>query len=278
MIILCIVCVVLGYNIYISYFHIDVTCYEIKSDKIENDVNIVMIADVHDVHCLIKDKVIERIQSLNPDLILCVGDIIDEDSPNDESMINFLKQLMSISTVYMSLGNHEVSFYEDRMSQLDQISEMGVHFLEEEYEDIELNGNAIRIGGMYDYAFSLMDGTITQEGMENSLTYQFLKNMTETDAFKLMMAHRPDSFIYCDAYQWDLDLIVSGHTHGGQVILPFIGGLYAPEQGFFPKVDYGQFSLGNTPLIVTRGVSSGNENLPRFNNPCEIVQITLTKA
>lgn len=273
---LCII-ICLSYLVYISYYHIDVTSYEIKSHKINDDINIVMIADVHDQNCLMKDDIVHKIQELNPDIILCNGDIIDDESVSDDNILAFLAKLADISDVYMSLGNHEYSFYEGHMDDLERIEDIGIDILEEEYKDIKINNTTIRLGGMYNYAFGYMKGEITKEDMNNSSTYQFLTDMTDTSYFKMMMAHRPDSFMYYDAYKWDIELVLSAHTHGGQVILPFIGGIYAPEQGWFPKIDYGRYQKDNMTLIVTRGISTSQEILPRFNNPCEIVQITLKK-
>ena len=262
------------YFIYISYYKVEVTDYEISSAKINNDVNIVMIADVHDQHCKVKDKIVNRIEQLEPDIILCAGDIIDNESESDRSTIEFLSSLLKISDVYMSLGNHELE-YPDSKHLIKDIENIGAKVLDKEYQDIEVNGNTIRIGGMYDYAFSQETGDIDQETMKSDV-YSFLTEMKQTSSFQLMMAHRPDSFIFGNAYKWDLDLVVSGHYHGGQVILPFIGGLYAPELGWFPKVDYGSYLLGDElKMIVTRGISSSGELLPRFNNPPEIVSITL---
>ena len=271
--IIIIISIIFSYFLYISYYTIDITSYTINSPKINQEVHITMISDVHDDHCKIKNKVIEKIKHLYPDIILCVGDIIDDQSKNENNTISFLKQLLKIAPVYMSLGNHEIDFYQNNNYQ--SIKKIGVHLLEEEYEDIFINNQKIRIGGMYKYAFSQNDGLITKQSMKNSKTYQFLSQMSNTDAFQLMMAHRPDSFIYGKAYQWNIDLICSGHVHGGQVILPFIGGLYAPEQGWFPKCDYGMFEVGKSKLLVTRGISSSDEILPRFNNPCEIIYLKL---
>lgn len=273
--ILSLIIVLLGYAYYISYYHLEVTSYVIDSDKITDEVRIVMISDVHDEHCKIKSQVTEKIRTLQPDLILCVGDIIDNTSLSDASTLSFLEELTNIADVYMSLGNHEIDYYQDHPDDYEHLSEIGVNVLEETYVDLAVNGQAIRLGGMYGYAFSQMTGGITQEDMHNSPIYQFLSKMQDTDAFQLMMAHRPDSFIYGEAYRWDFDLILSGHNHGGQVIIPFVGGLYAPEEGFFPFYDYGLFSTDNSKLIVSRGISSSNEYLPRLNNPCEIVEIVL---
>lgn len=275
-IVLCL-CLLLCYFIGISYLTIDVSEYKLESDKIEHDVHIVMIADVHDDHCLIKDQIIERIQELKPDMILCVGDLIDDHSSNNEDMIDFLGQLCDISDVYMSLGNHEYDYYDGHIEDLKRIENIGVHLLDNQYEDISINGNQIRVGGMYDYAFGMKEGKITKSDMDNNETYQFLTDFCDTSSYTLMMAHRPDSFIYGEAYQWDIDLVLSGHVHGGQVVLPFIGGLYAPEQGWNPYYDYGLFYMDNMKMIITRGISSSDEFLPRVNNPAEIASIKLTK-
>lgn len=266
-------CLVISYFIYVSYYKVEVTDYEISSVKINNDVYIVMIADVHDHHCRIKDEVVDRIEQLKPDIILCAGDIIDNESSDDKSTIEFLSSLLEITDVYMSLGNHELEYPESRQL-IESIKNTGAKILDKEYQDIEVNGNKIRIGGMYDYAFSQETGDIDQATMKSDV-YSFLTEMKETSSFQLMMAHRPDSFIFGKAYKWDLDLVVSGHYHGGQVILPYAGGLYAPELGWFPEVDYGHYKLKDMDMIVTRGISSSGELLPRFNNPPEIVSITL---
>ena len=273
--IIIVVCVFLitGYFIYISYYKVKVTDYEILSNKINNDVNILMIADVHDQHCKVKDEIVDRIKLLEPDIILCAGDIIDNESESDKDTIEFLESLNEISDVYFSLGNHELE-YPDSKHLIKDIENTGAKVLDKEYQDIAVNGNTIRIGGMYDYAFSQETGDIDQETMKSDV-YSFLTEMKQTSSFQLMMAHRPDSFIFGNAYKWDFDLVVSGHYHGGQVILPYAGGLYAPELGWFPEVDYGHYKLKDMDMIVTRGISSSGELLPRFNNPPEIVSITL---
>lgn len=273
MIVILCLCLIISYFIYISYYEVEVTDYEISSAKINNDANIVMIADVHDQHCKVKNQIIDRIKQLEPDIILCAGDIIDNESESDKITIEFLSSLSEISDVYMSLGNHELE-YPDTKQLIEDIKNTGAKVLDKEYQDIEVNGNMIRIGGMYDYGFSQETGDIDQETMKSDV-YSFLTEMKQTSSFQLMMAHRPDSFIFGNAYKWDFDLVVSGHYHGGQMILPYIGGLYAPELGWFPEVDYGHYKLKDMDMIVTRGISSSNELFPRFNNPPEIVSITL---
>lgn len=270
-------CIVLGsgYLVYESYYTIDVTQYTMKSDKIHSPVNIVMIADVHDNHTKIKKQVINKIKKLKPDLIMCVGDIIDNESKSDQSTLDFLHSLVGIAPVYMSYGNHELEYYSHHAFQIENIKSTGVHFLDESYEDITVKGNSIRVGGLYDYAFSNEDGGISKKSMHNNHVYRYLSTFNKTDSYRIMLCHRPDTFIYADAYMWNVGLILSGHVHGGQIILPNGKGLYAPEQGWFPEYDYGLYRLGINNMIITRGVSSSGEALPRMNNPAEIVQITL---
>lgn len=270
-------CIVLGsgYLVYESYYTIDVTQYTMKSDKIHSPVNIVMIADVHDNHTKIKKQVINKIKKLKPDLIMCVGDTIDNESKSDQSTLDFLHSLVGIAPVYMSYGNHELEYYSHHAFQIENIKSTGVHFLDESYEDITVKGNSIRVGGLYDYAFSNEDGGISKKSMHNNHVYRYLSTFNKTDSYRIMLCHRPDTFIYADAYMWNVGLILSGHVHGGQIILPNGKGLYAPEQGWFPKYDYGLYRLGINNMIITRGVSSSGEAMPRMNNPAEIVQITL---
>lgn len=108
---------------------------------------------------------------------------------------------------------------------------------------------------------------------------KFLKDFQSTDAFSVMMAHRPDSFIWGDAANyWKIDLVVSGHNHGGQIIIPGKGGLYGGDQGWFPKYVDGMHHFEAVKnMIITRGLGSSSEKLPRFNNIPEIVVIDLKK-
>ena len=94
------------------------------------------------------------------------------------------------------------------------------------------------------------------------------------DSFKILLSHRPELFdVYVDH---SMDLVLSGHAHGGQFRIPFFGGLVAPNQGFFPKFDSGVYEQDNTKMVLSRGI--GNSIIPiRINNPPEIVYIDLIK-
>ena len=217
LLIICFICI---YEIHISYSSLEVNNYSITNSKINNSINVAIISDLHD-NQLGKNnkKLIDKINSQSPDIILVIGDMVDSDSKNSKIAINLMKELCKDNKVFFSLGNSDIDYIEAGTSDLiKELEDVGVTVLDEAYEDIEVNGNNIRIGGMYAYAFGL-------NGNNEDGVYDFLTDFQNTDNYKIMMAHRPDSFIFGDASEiWDIDLVVSGHTHGGQVRVPFKGG------------------------------------------------------
>ena len=151
--------------------------------------------------------------------------------------------------------------------------------VEKEYEDIKVRSNKIRIGGLYEYAFAVDGaGNMVKKNIPSKVR-DFLMDYENTDAFKIMLSHRPDSFVFGQAADtWKIDLVVSGHVHGGQVRIPGKGGLYGGDQGWFPEYTDGihHFKTVNH-MIITRGLGSDKEKLPRFHNIPEIVVIRLEK-
>lgn len=199
--------------------------------------------------------------------------MLNEDSKNADQLLELLQQLTQIAPTYFSLGNHELSYIETKSSSLiQQLTAINVHVLEDSYEDIVVQDNTIRIGGMYNYAFGF-------DQFHAESTKEFLEDFTNTQQFKLMLCHRPDSFVLNGGSKdWDIDLVVSGHDHGGQVILPFLGGLYGGDQGWFPKYVTGMHEIDRIHMIISNGLGSDKQVLPRFNNPPEIVTITVQPA
>ena len=268
-------------EIYISYNSLETEEYTISSDRINSEVKLALISDLHDHTFGEKnEELVQMLKEQEPDLILMAGDMINDISKDSHVAVELIEQVKDIAPVYYSLGNQEEDYIGRGTSDLlNELKDAGAIVLDESYQDIQVNGNAIRLGGMYDYAFALDGNNTTRKKNMRPSLYQFLTDFQDTDSYRLMMAHRPDSFIFGDAAKtWEIDLVVSGHNHGGQVILPFLGGIYGGDQGWFPKYVDGVHHFKKVKnMVITRGLGSGEEKLPRFNNKPEVVMIYLEK-
>ena len=244
---------------------------------VEHPVKTVVISDLHD-HEFGEDneKLVEKIRQISPDLILMDGDMLNAESENADVPLTLIEALRDTAPIYYALGNHEIGYIENGHSELtEQLEEAGAVVLDKEYTDLDVNGTQIRLGGMYDYAFGLNGNNDAAAAPDDTLN--FLQDFQNTDRLKIMLAHRPDSFIFGDASKvWDVDLVISGHNHGGQVVLPFLGGLYGGDQGFFPEYIHGMYEKDNFQMFVTSGLGSDRQKLPRFNNPPEIAVLSIS--
>lgn len=262
-------------NIWLSSNWLQVNLYEYKTEKIlsEQELKIVVLSDLHDHEFGEKNqRLIEMVKSQNPDLILMVGDMLNITSEDASVPCRLIKTLCSAAPVYYALGNHEIGFIEKHTALLEELERAGAHVLDEAFVDLEVNGMEIRLGGMYEYAFGLNANNDAKAAPEN--VKSFLEEYQNADKLKIMMAHRPDSFVFGDAAEvWDIDLVVSGHNHGGQVVVPFMGGLYGGDQGWFPEYIHGMYEKGRLQLFVTSGLGSHKQVLPRFNNIPEVAVI-----
>ena len=268
------VLIILAIGIWILWSNttLEVNEYEIVSDRIPQGFDGFRIAQVSDLHN--KDfgegygQLLTLLSQINPDIIVVTGDLIDSRQTDLDIALEFAWQAGKIARVYYVSGNHEarVPEYEDLKTGL---VKAGVVILENQKAQITREGENITLMGIDDPSF--------QEdylfGDSESVARQAIENLqNESDGYTILLSHRPELFdLYVDT---EMDLVFSGHAHGGQFRLPFIGGLVAPNQGFFPKYDAGLFSEGSTNMIVSRGV--GNSIIPiRFNNRPEIVLVTL---
>ena len=252
---------------------LEVNEYEIVSDRIPEAFSGFRIAQVSDLHNAEfgegSEKLIELLSQTDPDMIVITGDLIDSRHTDIEIALEFARHAIKLAPVYYVSGNHEarVREYEDLKMGL---AEAGVIVLEDQKDQITREGESISILGIDDPSFQ-EDYLFGDAASVTSSALSELQN--ESDGYTVLLAHRPELFeTYVDA---GVDLVFSGHAHGGQFRLPFIGGLVAPNQGFFPKYDAGLFSEGSTTMIVSRGV--GNSIIPiRFNNRPEIILVTLS--
>lgn len=250
--------------------------YTIQLDGISTPLRLVLISDLHG-KSFGKDnaQLIAKIQEQTPDAIFLVGDMLDKkaDEADVQSLLALTKKLLEIAPVFFSMGNHEQVYLKTDATLLDRVAQTGAVVVNDSYVDVTVAGQPLRIGGTMGHGFAFGR---TEEEFTSSPEYVFLKAFENTELPKICLAHMPDTFIFNGAYTlWDVDLVLSGHTHGGLVRLPFIGGLYAPMQGLFPKYDRGYFRLGtHMQMIITSGLA-GHGLLPRVNNPPEIAVIDL---
>lgn len=266
-----------GKAILFSYVNPQVTEYEVESDKIQKEIRLAVISDLHDRSFGEDNEVLTgEIDKQNPDALFILGDMINEYSASADTIINIVKYYSDKIPVYYALGNHEIGFIKTHPEFISEIENAGAVVFDKEFTDVEIAGQAFRIGGMYDYAFANDDYSSTKKENMNPETYSFLTDFQNTDKFTLMAAHRPDSFIFGWASKtWNVDLVLSGHTHGGQIILPFAGGVWCGDQGYFPKYDYGLFEKDLVNICITRGLGTQKNAPPRFMNPPEIVLVKL---
>ena len=251
---------------------LELNTYSVSNAKLQQNFDGYRIAHVSDLHNaeMGKDneKLLTFLRDADPDIIAITGDLIDSRSTNVEIALNFIREAVKIAPCYYVTGNHEarVNEYDELKSGMEAA---GVIVLEDARTEISLEGKTITLIGVNDPSYQ----TDYLFGDSETVMDTKLEELhTEDDVFTILLSHRPELFdIYADH---GMDLILSGHAHGGQFRLPFIGGLVAPNQGLFPEYDAGIYTEGNTNMLVSRGV--GNSILPfRINNRPEVILIEL---
>lgn len=257
---------------------LSVTEYNITLPDLSGNARIVVISDLHGKEYG-KDNalLVAKISEQKPDAIFVVGDMLDDNDADNgfSKTTKLLTELLNIAPVYFSFGNQEKECRGDTLEKYaNTITENGIIVLDDSFVDCEINGHKIRIGGTMGHAFPFGR---TKEEFQNSEEYIFLKKLEKTDLPTIVLSHRPDTFIFNGAHTYwsNIDLVISGHTHGGVIRLPFAGGLYAPMQGLFPEYDCGYFMLGEKmKMVITSGLS-GYKFIPRFLNLPEICVLNL---
>lgn len=253
--------------------------YDIPVKGVEQPFTAVCITDLHSRE-FGRDNfhLLEQIRTQQPDVIFTLGDLISRTTSDGEveRMGQFLASLREIAPVYSSFGNHEEDYMKRTGTDLRPlIRDSGADLLDEECRIAEISGSRICLGGTLGYLFP--SGRSADE-YRNSPEYRLMTQMRASGLSTIVLSHRPDTIIFEKAYEdWDIDLFLSGHTHGGLIRLPLIGGLYAPRQGVFPKYDRGFFSIGKTQLVVSGGFA-GYGFFPRIFNRPEICVLRIILA
>lgn len=266
---------VLGVAVWIAWGNtaLELNTYTVLAEDLPEAFDGYRIAHISDLHNTQigdnNEKLLETIRKAEPDIIAITGDLIDSRNTNIEIALHFAEEAMKIAPCYYVTGNHEARIpeYDDLKSGL---TGLGIVVLEDERLEIQRLGEKIAVIGVNDPSFE----TNYLFGDAAAVLRLKLQEYKNEDTYTVLLSHRPELL---ETYaQCGVDLVLSGHAHGGQVRIPFLGGLVAPNQGLFPKYDAGMFIKENTTMIVSRGI--GNSIIPiRVNNRPEVILIELSK-
>lgn len=237
-----------------------------SSDKIPSAFDgykIVQVSDLHDAnlgenHSRLVNKVLE----VEPDVIVITGDVIDSRRFDLENSLQAVRQLAEIAPVYYVIGNHEVA--SNKVQHIySEFESIGVKPLKNEHVTLEKDGQSIILAGIED---PLM-GLPVRQAIEKAYV-----GVSENQ-FSVLISHRPEVFKeYVNA---NVPVALTGHAHGGQVRIPFVGGLIAPTQGWFPEYTAGKYEDGETSMYVSRGLGNSVFPLRIFNRP-QLIKLTLS--
>lgn len=253
----------------------EVNLYTIEAD-ITKPLRIVHITDLHNTELGTNNiDLINIIREQHPDLIFTTGDMINRDDPNLDIVCSLIEQLAQIAPVYYGYGNHETDWEETfSQSMADRLTDAGAIVVQDSYVDVDMKGNALRIGGCMNYyrKWGMMVHTQEEWDMEDA----FADDFENTDRYKILLNHIPTSFVdWGGVDEYPVDLVFSGHYHGGMIRLPIIDrGVYAPYIGLFPK--YTKGVVYGTKAICVLSAGLGTEHaIPRIFNPPEVVVVDL---
>lgn len=294
-----------GYSFYVSKYRLSVSSYEISSSKVTKSIRIMHLSDLHN-SSFGKDNeiLVAAVKKQNPDIILITGDLVNDKEPTVTSIASkLIIDLIDIAPVYISYGNHEDSLEKSKEVDIYSLyTEAGATVLKDEYIDVNIRQQKIRLGGIYGYCLPDIYAQETYRESESD----YLKSFQMTDCLKILLCHMPVGWLESGSlYDWNIDVVFAGHAHGGQICFPFIGGLWAPDQGWFPGKEYGVYTTKKTEwdkhcqdmvkygeyvgydvsyydnliyeqsyLVLSRGLGS-TEKIPRINNIPEIVVVDL---
>ena len=258
--------------ILVLYIYYEVNCptfkkIEVKSNKIKNDIRILQISDYHNKKFKNKNKIVlDEVKNLKPDIIVITGDLISRSTKNCDNAYNFIKELIKINpNIYFVNGNHERDNMNIPADEFDlSLSKLGVRVLINQGLKVNINGDYINICGVDDIYSHRCDLSKALYG-------------TQSNLFTLLLSHEPDIVLKYSSIP--CDLILSGHTHGGQIRLPLIGAIIAPGQGFFPKYNKGLYKLSNdTTLYVDSGLGTAKFFPIRFLNRSQMSLIKISQS
>ncbi|TSB47188.1 metallophosphoesterase [Alkalicoccobacillus porphyridii] len=261
--------------IYYQQNTLSTTHLSIESNSIPNEFNDYKIIHLSDLHNKIfgrnQDRLAQSVEEEQPDLIVFTGDLIDSRRYDANPAIQLIEKLTDLAPVYYVTGNHE--WHSNRYDELQQqLTHSGAVILENESVFLEKGDASIQLAGIEDPAFS--EGISNKAAIETGIRAA-LSSSLDQENYTILLSHRPEHFLTYSAEA--IDVVLAGHAHGGQIRIPFLGGLIAPDQGFFPTYTSGPYESNGTTMIVNRGLGNSVIPIRLFNRP-EIVSITLSRT
>lgn len=252
---------------------LDLTEHDVPLASLPVPADGLRIAQVSDLHAAdfgtFQDRLISGVESAQPDLIALTGDLVDYRTADLTGVLDVAERLRAIAPTYMVLGNHEAD--SPRLSALlTGLEERGVVVLRDESTTVQVAGAEVTLIGLDDPRVRAAAGLPARDpaALLAALSPQ-------ESALTILLAHRPELF---ERYLGEgIDLVLSGHAHGGQVRVPGIGGLYAPHQGWLPELSEGVHERRDTTMVISRGLGNSIAGV-RVNDPRELVLIDLRRA
>ena len=245
--------------------------YSLHTSKMSGSIRIALITDLHScTYGKEEASLIDAVNAQSPDLVLFGGDICDDVLPNDNTE-SLLKGISSRYPCYYVTGNHEY-WSHDINTILNLFRSYHVTILDGTFDTVEINGQPVNICGITDPDVTAY--TDSGYGVHDQL--EALKNAGKNNYYTILLAHRPELI---DEYaKYDFDLVLTGHAHGGQWRIPgVLNGLYAPNQGLFPKYAGGNYEVGDLTMIVSRGLARESTPVPRIFNRPELVILDINR-
>lgn len=225
-----------------------------------NGYRILQISDFYNKNFHKKDYFIKKVGKTNPDIIFITGDIINSRNPNYDIVEKMLINIVKIAPVYYVTGNHE-SRLEDFPSFFKKMEKIGINILNDDFKIIKRKNDELNIIGVNDPMY-----------FGEKHLYSKLEEYKEKNKYNILLSHRPELFE--NYVKHGMNLVFTGHTHGGQIRIPFLGAVFAPNQGIFPKYAEGIHKKEDTNMIINKGI--GSSLIPiRIFNRAEIVVLTI---
>jgi len=239
---------------------LEVTQQIILTDKLHTPLTIVHLSDLHGKEFgENNERLIALVKEQKPDIICFTGDLIDKRRKKLDAGIALMKKLPAIAPVYYIPGNHEPSSGMDE-ELYEKLRDMGIIVLLGEQVSIPVGTDTVQLLGL------------AERYMTDDEIAEAMQKLSNSQGFRLLLSHFPENI--CAYRNYDIELMLSGHAHGGQWRLPWIGGLYAPGQGLFPKYTEGMYQEGTVKLVVSRGLGNSLFPFRLFNHP-EVVVLKL---